>query len=121
MDDRSLQPLLTLLIDVDLPEGFPQLAYFLNSNDSFAVYRRFGELSARTLVQLEIDLTDLEKEQRELDTKDAADKVLEKRLRGYEGFHKWDKAQRELGAKTHAKLCEYCESVIVPTIRVQRL
>jgi hypothetical protein len=49
------------------PEGLPQLASFMNSNDSFAVYRRFGQLSARVLIQLEIDLTELEKKLYDLD------------------------------------------------------
>ncbi|PVH80171.1 hypothetical protein DL98DRAFT_654965 [Cadophora sp. DSE1049] len=101
--------------DVDLPEGFPQLSYFLNSNDSFAVFRRFGTLSARALIQLQIDLTRLEEELQNLDKIDAANPVLKKRLRGYEGFEGWDNCQRELMKKIQEKLCEYFDLLLHDT------
>jgi len=83
------------------------LAYFLNSNDSFAVFRRFGTLSARALIQLQIELTELEEELHKLDKSDEASPRLNKRLRGYEGFEGWDKDQRELVGKVQTKLSEY--------------
>jgi hypothetical protein len=90
------------------PEGLPQLASFLNSNDNFAVYRRFGQLSARLLIQLEIDLTELEKKLYELDDKDASDTILKHRLRGHEDYPGWTSAQRDLQSEIHKKLLEYC-------------
>jgi hypothetical protein len=85
------------------------LASFINSNDNFAVYRRFGQLSARILTQLEIDLTELEKKQCELDDKDAADTVMKHRLRGYEDIPGWTSAQRDLQSEIYKKLLEYSE------------
>jgi len=87
----------------------PQLASFINSSDNFAVYRRFGQLSARILTQLEIDLTELEKKQYELDDKDAADTTMQYRLRGYEDFAGWTSTQRDLQSEIHKKLLEYSE------------
>lgn len=92
-----------------MPEGYPQLAKFINSHDNFAVFRRFGELSARTLLQLQVDLTDLETRLRELDNKDAADPVMVNRLNGYEDFDEWNNDQRVLHSEIRGKLCEYCE------------
>jgi hypothetical protein len=103
-----------------LPKGFSQLAGFLNSNDNFAVFRRFGELSARVLIQLEIDLTDLEKQLRELDEKDAADPAMKHRLRGYENFKEWNNDQRVLVSQIQRKLDEYCKSTAVLIIKETR-
>ncbi|KAH7409599.1 hypothetical protein BKA64DRAFT_665364 [Cadophora sp. MPI-SDFR-AT-0126] len=101
--------------DVDLPEGFPQLAHFLNSNDSFAVFRRFGTLSARALIQLQIEITELEEKLQELDKRDAADPLLKKRLRGFEGLEGCDNRQRELMEKVQGKLCEYFDLLLRDT------
>jgi hypothetical protein len=98
----------------DHPEGFAQLASFLNSDDNFAVFRRFGRLSARALIQLQIDLTDLEKTLDELDKKDNADEVLVWRLRGCDDFEGWNPDQRDLLlSKILPKLSEYCISTCV--------
>lgn len=90
------------------PEGLPQLASFINSSDNFAVYRRFGQLTAGLLVQLEIDITELEAKLFELDDKDASDPVMKFRLRGYESFPGWTNERRELQSKIQKKLLEYC-------------
>jgi hypothetical protein len=92
------------------PEGLPQLASFLNSNDNFAVFRRFGQLSARTLIQLQMDLSELEKKLFELDDQDASDTMMQNRLRGYENFPGWTSTQRDLLCEIKMKLTEYCES-----------
>ncbi|KAF2028209.1 hypothetical protein EK21DRAFT_114124 [Setomelanomma holmii] len=44
----------------DHPKGYPNLAAFLDSDDGFAVYRRFGYLQARILLQKQAELTALE-------------------------------------------------------------
>jgi hypothetical protein len=109
---ESLQLLIQTEVETH-PEGLPQLAAFLNSNDNFAVFRRFGQLSARILIQLQIDLNELEKKLYELDDQDAADGVMQSRLRGYEGFPGWTSAQRDLLSEIYTKLSEYCESVFI--------
>jgi hypothetical protein len=70
----------------DFPEGLPQLAAFMNSNDSFALCRRFGRLSDRLLLHFQVKLTGMEKELDEIDKADGEHPRLELRNFGYEGF-----------------------------------
>ena len=44
----------------DYPNGFPRLAGFLNSDESFMVYRRFGYVFARLLLAKQDDIRRLE-------------------------------------------------------------
>ncbi|TVY58597.1 hypothetical protein LCER1_G001571 [Lachnellula cervina] len=94
------------------PEGLAQLACFMNSNDDWAIFRRFGYLSTRALNQLQIELTDLEKELNNLDDGDAADPHMRKRLRGYEGFPGWNEGQLDLLSKIRKKLSEFYELLL---------
>jgi hypothetical protein len=91
----------------DYPEGYPQLAAFANSCDTFANVRRFGRLSYRLLAHLQNDLIDMEKVLDKLDKKDAADKAMKKRLRGYENYNGWDDEQRELVSKISTTYSQY--------------
>jgi hypothetical protein len=91
----------------DYPKGYPQLAAFANSSDTFANVRRFGRLSYRLLAHLQNDLTDMEKTLDELDKKDAKDKTMAKRLRGYEKFSGWDEEQRKLVSKISETYSQY--------------
>ncbi|KAL9110402.1 MAG: hypothetical protein Q9227_005133 [Pyrenula ochraceoflavens] len=48
---------------VDLaPDGYPKLATFLDSEDQFSTYRRFGYLSSRLILEKQDDLRQLEQE-----------------------------------------------------------
>jgi hypothetical protein len=96
----------------DYPKGYPQLACFANSCDTFANVRRFGRLSYRLLAHLQNDLTDMEKLLDDLDKKDATDKTMEKRLRGYENYTGWNDEQRKLISKISATYSEY--GILVP-------
>jgi hypothetical protein len=100
----------------DYPEGYPQLAAFANSCDTFANVRRFGRLSYRLLAHLQNDLIDMEKMLDDLDKKDAADKKMQHRLRGYENYNGWDDEQRKLISRISATYSEY--GIIIP-IKVQ--
>jgi len=91
----------------DYPEGYPQLAAFANSCDTFANVRRFGRLSYRLLAHLQNDLIDMEKVLDKLDKKDAADNTMEKRLRGYENYNGWDDEQRKLVSKISTAYSQY--------------
>ncbi|KAH7417507.1 hypothetical protein BKA64DRAFT_301987 [Cadophora sp. MPI-SDFR-AT-0126] len=53
-------------------EGWPQLAAFLHSEDNFAVFRRFGVVHCRVLVQLQAEIQHLEERLKDLDCSDAA-------------------------------------------------
>ena len=91
----------------DYPEGYPQLAAFANSCDTFANVRRFGRLSYRLLAHLQNDLIDMEKVLDKLDKKDATDNTMKERLRGYENYNGWDDEQRKLVSKISTAYSQY--------------
>jgi hypothetical protein len=59
--------------------GYPRLAAFLDSDESFMVYRRFGYIQARLLLEKQDDLQKLEKKLDEYD--DSVKQNLPKNLR----------------------------------------
>jgi hypothetical protein len=54
----------------DCPKGYPLLAAFLDSDDNFMIYRRFGYLQARLLLEKQEQLRRLELELELLDEND---------------------------------------------------
>jgi hypothetical protein len=93
--------------------GWPRLAAFQNQSDSCAVYRRFGLLFCRLLLQLEGELTFLEKRLLELDKKDAADVNKLYRLRSSDDDATWDPAKRNILKEIQEKLSDYGESILI--------
>ena len=57
----------------DSPQGFPLVATYLDSDDSFMIYRRFGALHARLLLNKQDELRELEDDLRDMDEQDAKD------------------------------------------------
>jgi hypothetical protein len=55
------------------PNGFPKLAAFQSSEANFSLYRSFSYLHSRILLDLQDEITSLEKELDELDLDDAED------------------------------------------------
>ena len=55
------------------PEGYPNLAAFLDSDENFMLYRRFGYLQSRILLHKQDELRALEEQLDRQDRKDAAD------------------------------------------------
>jgi hypothetical protein len=55
----------------DCPDGYPILGAFLDSDDNFMVYRRFGYLQSRLLLERQEHLRQLEEELDNLDMEDA--------------------------------------------------
>jgi hypothetical protein len=55
----------------ECPRGYPRLAAFLDSDENFMIYRRFGFLHARVLLQKQDELRELEEDLDQLDKKDA--------------------------------------------------
>jgi hypothetical protein len=53
------------------PEGYPRLAAFLDSDENFMLYRRFGILQSRILLYKQDELRALEAELFEMDERDA--------------------------------------------------
>lgn len=91
----------------DFPDGFPQLAAFVNSDDTFANFRRFGRLSARILLHIQNDLNDLEQKLDALDNQDAQDETMKLRLGGFEEFNGQNGEQRQLRKEIQEKYVEY--------------
>ena len=56
----------------DFPRGFPKLACFLDSDDAFMVYRRFGSVFSRLLLNKQDEIRTLEAE---LEAMDKTDRV----------------------------------------------
>lgn len=59
------------LVVEETPKGFPQLAAFQSSEANFSLYRSFSYLHARVLLDLQDEITSLEKELDEIDKHDA--------------------------------------------------
>jgi hypothetical protein len=55
----------------ETPEGFPRLAAFQSSEAKFALYRSFSYLHSRILLDLQDEITSLEKELDEIDEDDS--------------------------------------------------
>jgi hypothetical protein len=93
----------------EYPEGFPQLAALISCDDDLAMHRSFKYCHNRVLLQLEVQITELEKDLFELDKKDNADPDMEYRLKTTEHEQGWNTEQLELFEKLKAKLKEYGE------------
>ena len=50
---------MTLVVE-DFPKGFPRLACFLDSDNSFLVYRRFGTVFSRLLLNKQDEMREME-------------------------------------------------------------
>jgi hypothetical protein len=73
---------LTLPLDEEYPKGFPQLAAFISSDNDFAVFRGFKYFHYRILLELEVEITEMERELWALDHADEADPDMRYRLQG---------------------------------------
>jgi hypothetical protein len=58
------------------PEGYPRLAAFLDSDENFMLYRRFGFLHARLLLYKQDELRRLEMELDNMDQTDAKENPI---------------------------------------------
>lgn len=71
---------LILIIVEECPKGYPRLAAFLDSDENFMLYRRFGFLQARILLYKQDELRELEEKLDAMDESDAQTKKTAKRL-----------------------------------------
>ena len=68
---KSRRFILTLLVQ-DFPRGFPRLACFLDSDDAFMVYRRFGLVFSRLLLNKQDEIREMEATLLAMDRTDEA-------------------------------------------------
>jgi hypothetical protein len=90
------------------PEGYPRLAAFLDSDDSFMIFKRFGYLQTRILLEKQAQLQLLE---RELDETDAIDNETREGQKGLQSFQYRNKRlpeQLALIRRIEQTFCEYC-------------
>lgn len=93
--------------------GYPRVAAFLDSDDNFMIYRRFGFLYSRVLLQKQDELRELEKtldemDQRDLTESDQSRRALQSRAkdqkrRAIPGHQ----TRQELLTSTEKKLYDY--------------
>jgi len=96
----------------DQPEGYPQLAAFLYSDDNFAIFRKFGQLNCRVLLHLQAEITALQEELADLDRSDACEgSTTSYRLQSCKHQEGWDTRQRDTIHQLQGKLAIYCNTL----------
>lgn len=96
------------------PNGFPRLAAFQSSEANFSLYRSFSYLHSRLLLDLQDEITCLEKELDEVDWDDEGDDRLRSReidVQKAEGEGD-SRNRRQILAEIKTKLMEYDEILI---------
>lgn len=93
----------------EFERGIPRLAAYLDSNESFCIFQRFGPYAARILLHREIELSQLVEELNKLDAEDAAKPEMIYRLTSAEYYEGMDNTQRKLLLQIETKIGEYCE------------
>ena len=98
-------------------EGYPSYADFISKDREAAIYRKFGNLSARSLLYMQGELHELEQQLEDFDSEDLRDidnKDAQKSARIWESFAKDQseaaQARRDLQCKIRVKVNEYCQS-----------
>jgi len=86
----------------------PRLAALLNSDDSFALYRKWGQLASRILLHRTIELAQLEKRWGDMDIENSTDGTKKLRLTGSGDCGGWGKEQEDLVMEVQKKLEDYC-------------
>jgi len=93
----------------DNEQGIPRFAAFQNSNDSFCIFRKFGDVATRILETKQIKLCALIRQLQDLDKKDAEDESMRYRLSSIEHRGNWNTTQKDLLETIENKLKDYCE------------
>ena len=95
------------LVD-DYPDGWPRVAAFLNSADTFQIFRRFSYAHTRLLTNMMAKITTLEKGLLELDRKDAeVGSDTDYRLRATEYQEGGDTKKQELMDRLKFEILAY--------------
>ncbi|RAR09607.1 hypothetical protein DDE82_001725 [Stemphylium lycopersici] len=100
----------------ETPEGFPRLAAFQSSETNFALYRSFSYLHSRVLLDLQDEITSLEKELDEIDWQDFDADPMRLKSRDFDASQRDDegepRSRRVILREIKAKLIEYDEVLI---------
>ena len=99
----------------DFPTGFPNLGAFADSDESFMLYRRFGYLQSRVLLEKQAELRSLEQQLDNLDRSemyDEPDNLYSRESQGEE--------RKGLLTQIEAKFCEYGKSTCCAQTRYEK-
>lgn len=91
----------------ECPAGYPRLAAFLDSDENFMLYRRFGYLQSRILLHKQDELRALEEKLDLIDKRDEADPENEKLLRSRDLDDKSNSPRKALLETIETKFKEY--------------
>jgi hypothetical protein len=122
-EEKYSTPIVTSRIN-DYSKGYPNVAAFLDSDDGFTIFRRFGYLQSRLLLNKQEDLRYAEQRLQELETemiKQNKDRLCFRETFGPDG----DEHQKLL-EDIEQKFCSYCKfdssfSNVGPTFPLQNL
>jgi len=106
---RYTTPIVTSKLN-EYPKGYPNVAAFLDSDEGFTIYRRFGYLQSRILLDKQEDLRRAEKKLKRMEsrmTKDNENRMCFRDIRGPDG----DK-HRQLLRDIETKFYSYCECLM---------
>ncbi|RII05783.1 hypothetical protein CUC08_Gglean008998 [Alternaria sp. MG1] len=106
-DVESAQPL------EKTPNGFPRLAAFQSSEANFSVYRSFSYLHSRVLLDLQDEITTLEKELDDIDWEDYDEEPARLKSRDFDVSQpEGERSRRVILREIKVKLMEYDEVLI---------
>lgn len=97
----------------DFERGYPNFATFADSDESLGLYRRFGYLQARLLLEKQDELRCLEEELDSLDLSEQnsnPDSLFSRECQG--------NTRREFLSRIQARFIEYCTARYVRTLEV---
>jgi hypothetical protein len=98
---------MAILLVRDSPKGYPSVATFLDSDESFMVYRRFGFVQARLLLEKQDDLRKLESKLDRYDKKLGQNPLTKDTLRTRDLKPEAEIARKELMDKLENCFNEY--------------
>lgn len=95
------------------PVGFPRVACFLDSDDSFMLFKRFGIVFSRLLLNKQDEIREMEDELQGMDKTYEANGCEEYLRSRNEGDRKtitssWTRTRPELLEKLETKILQYC-------------
>jgi hypothetical protein len=104
--EKYSTPIVTRRLN-DYPKGYPNVAAFLNSDEGFSIYRRFGYLQSRLLLSKQDDLRCSEQKLQEMEAAmigENKDRLCYRKIVGTDV-----NAHRELLEDIERKFCSYCK------------
>lgn len=111
---KQMQPsnlyynLLIFSTDRNYPDGWPRVAAFMESSDSFGIFRKFGQCHTRLLISHMSNITDLETELHEIDKRDElGGKDTEWRLKNRYHEEGMDTTKRNLETRLEKEIIAY--------------